>query len=117
MTLYTELAATAQELLDEFGDDVTVTRKTGAYNSATRTRASGTGTQQLKGRLEAKGSVITNGERQYLYVAILSATGATFTPEAGHLVTAPEGTFAIDRAETVQGQGTQVVFELGLVKP
>lgn len=114
MTIYSDLADTAHELLTEYGDNVTVTRPTGTVDPVTRVRSATTQVQVLKGRLEAQGSLILNLERTYKFVALLAAKDAEFEPEAGHTITAPEGTFTVKEAAAIQGQGSAIVYELGL---
>ena len=90
MSFYADMAATSQELLIEFGQDVTLTRKSaGTYDPATATSIITETTQTGKAALFPRGIKDIDGTliKQGDYKMLLSPMNIT-TPIVGDTVTA-----------------------------
>lgn len=119
MTLYTELAAVADELLAELGQAVTIRHRTaGAYDPATgavtvtTTDEAGNaalfdfGLHQF-GTSFAAGALIQAGDRQML----LSPVGIS-APKPGDQAIASGVTWSVEAVKETSPAGTVVIYEL-----
>jgi len=112
MSFYVDMAATAKELLTEFGQSVTLTRQTvGAYDPATGAAAVTTSAQTATGALfdyknsQIDGTLIVAGDRRL----ILSAVGIT-APQVDDTITANGRTYTIKAVSETNPAGTAVIF-------
>lgn len=118
MTLYTDLAAVADELLAEFGQSLTIRRRTsGAYDpatgSATVTTADQSGVGAVfdfglhqSGQYFQPGTMIQAGDKQLL----LSPVGIT-APANGDQAIIGGVTWAIQSVKTTAPAGEAVIHE------
>lgn len=119
MTLYTELATVADELLAEFGQAVTIRHRTaGAYDPATGsvtvTTTDETGRAALfdfglhqSGTSFTAGALIQAGDKQML----LSPVGIT-APKPGDHAIAAGVTWNVSAVKETAPAGTVVIYEL-----
>lgn len=111
---YDDIAATASELLAEFGQDVTLTRGTaGTYNPATGkatvsdTTATGKGVVLDYNQRDIDGTLIRQGDqRVYLSVDI------GVTPQTGDSLTLGGKEWAVITSRTLAPAGTAVIHDV-----
>lgn len=116
MSFYSALAADALALLEEFGQAVTLTRRTaGAYNpgsgaaTVTETAQSGTGAVFDYDARRIDGTQVLFGDKQL----ILAAVGIT-APQVGDEVTVGGVEYAITAIKPLAPAGTVVIYEINL---
>lgn len=113
MSLYPELAITADELLKEFGQSVTIRHTESVYDPAT-----GTSTQVVTdsktvgakfpyGDRAIDGTMILSGDEQ-IY---LSPVGITSVVPGDRVILA-SGTYSVVRVKTTAPAGIPVIYEL-----
>lgn len=116
MTFYSDLAKDAHGLITEFGQSVTITRKTaGAYDPNTGTGADTTSTQTGKGVVfdydarRIDGTQVAVGDKQL----ILSSIGIT-APQVGDEVTVGSTVYTITAIKPLAPAGEVVIYEANL---
>lgn len=123
---YADMAATAQELLTEFGAPVTVRQVvTGEYDPdlgeapATTVDQDGIGvlfdyTAQAAGLTNMAGSVIETGDKQMYLAPELAAGGPMPEPRPADLVLALGATWRVVTVKTLAPAGLVLLYELQL---
>lgn len=123
---YADMAATAQELLVEFGGPITVRHiVTGEYDpdlgEAPTTAVDNDGigalfdyTAQAAGVANMAGSVIETGDKQLYLAPELVAGGAMPEPKPADLVLALSATWRVVTVKTLAPAGVVLLFELQL---
>jgi len=117
---YAELAATAQELLAEFGRAVTLSRPSTSaptYNTSTGVSTpvspatyAGTGATFDYAARDIDGTLIQAGDQRLL----LSPASPMVEPKTSDLIVIGSTTYTVQRAGKVSPAGTSIVFELQL---
>lgn len=115
MSFYDELAATAEELLAEFGAAATLSRSTpGAYDPATGTDTPATTTTQCRAAVFdyatrlVDGTLVRQGDRQ----AFVSVLGLTFEPQPSDTMLWGGVTYTVVRVTQTAPSGQAVLYEL-----
>lgn len=122
MSLYTELAGAAFELLDDYGQDLIISRPSGAYDPNTRSLSETPAiTQTLKGTLEPQRGQRSNDSlaQKFDRIAIASPTviaGTAFEPRVGDTVDDDGQIWVIgdDGVKIEKRQGVAILYTLGL---
>jgi len=123
MTFYADMATTAQELLAEFGQSVTLTESTpGAYDTAqSKPGAPNVTTQSAVGLIRdysgrsIDGTLIQAGDRLLIVGPSLVGGGALTEPTVESAVTLADNTeWTVKRVEAMKPAGTAVAYRLQL---
>lgn len=125
---YEEMAAVAEELLQEFGRDISIHRKTGAtYDKVTGRH---TGGSELAQTLRAavlpasQGTIQAFDVRfmdnidasQNLRFAVISTVGHTFVPEPGDTAEFDNSKWRVLGNTPLNVDGTPVIFSVGFIE-
>lgn len=112
MSFYSDMQQTANSMLSEFGQSVTITRKTsGAYDPAfgsvtiTTTTQTGTGAIFDYGDRDINGTLVLQGDKKLL----LSQIGIDDI-EVNDTVTLGSNTYTVTNVKTLDPAGTNVMF-------
>src|SRR5574343_103680 len=116
MTFYSDMADTADELLTEFGQTVTLNRvMTGAYDPATGSASTSTSTQTGRGAIfdyktaDIDNSLIKQGDKRLL----LSPDGITAVT-TGDAVVISSVTYTVTMVKQINPAGTVVMYDVNL---
>lgn len=123
MTFYADMAATAADLIAEFGQPVTLTRSVpGTYNTATATNGAPQVTTQsclavedaYKAR-EIDGTLIRVGDKKLILSPQTSAGASVTAPQTGDTVTfADTSVWTVKAVEPLSPGGTALIYTLQL---
>ncbi len=118
---YTEDAETAAELLEEFGQPITLTSKTsGAYSVSTGTAAVTTSTQPVSavvldyGSHDIDGTLIKAGDKRLLMAPQTTAGYDLTAPAVDDTVTVGSTVYTIKGIKTLSPAGTVVLFDCNI---
>lgn len=114
MSFYDDMAATATELLTEFGQAVTVNIKTGtvydtsiAAMTVTSIAQPGIGALFDLGSRDVNGSMVQSGDKKLL----LSVSGMTATPKVDDTVDISGITYPITSVNQISPAGVKVMYK------
>lgn len=125
---YSAIANSADAMLAEFGQVVTVTTRTyGAYNTSTGTSTVTTATKTANavifdyngvgaGQLNADGSPVLNTDRQ-CYLSALATDGSSVSepiPDKTQVTDAASNIYTVKNMKRISPAGTPVLYELNL---
>lgn len=111
---YNDMAATAAELLAEFGADASIVRSASTYDPATGAATQTSATHAVRalesnhGRSYVDGSLIESGRRAYL----IDPNGMSVEPRAGDAFVWGGVSGPVTRAGRVAPGGVAVLFEV-----
>jgi hypothetical protein len=118
---YQDDADTAAELLEEFGQSVTLTSKTsGAYSVSTGTAAVTTSTQTVSavvldyGSRDIDGTLIRAGDKRLLMAPQTTAGVDLTAPVVDDIVAVGGTTYTIKGIKTISPAGTVVLFDCNI---
>lgn len=118
---YQDDAETAAELLEEFGQSVTLTSKTsGAYSVSTGTAAVTTSTQTVSvvaldyGSKDIDGTLIKAGDKRLLMAPQTTAGDNLTAPAVDDTVTVGSTVYTIKGIKTLSPAGTVVLFDCNI---
>ena len=118
---YSEIATSVDEILTEFGQSVTVSRKTaGTYDEETGIAAVSTSTQTVIGAVfewnnkDVDGTLVRDGDMKLL-LSPKTTAGATLTrPAANDQVTIGGKAYSIVAVKPLSPAGTAVMYECNI---
>lgn len=118
---YQDDADTAAELLEEFGQSITLTSKTsGAYSVSTGTTAVTTSTQTVSavvldyGSKDIDGTLIRAGDKRLLMAPQTTAGDDLTAPVVDDTVAVGSTTYTVKGIKTLSPSGTVVLFDCNI---